>query len=106
MIRFVALGTIVIVLMTILSGCGLWGEQAMIQNAKSVPFSKGYGDGCETGRKIAGVYDAQLQKDLHLYDTNTQYRTAWNAGYQECKTREERVAKLSSRKKNTKPTYW
>jgi hypothetical protein len=102
--RLMVSGAIAVSLVMALGGCGPRGEQVMIQNAKSVPFSKGYGDGCETGRKMAGVRNAQIQKDLHLYDTNAQYRTAWNAGYRECKAREERVSKLSKTLKNVQKT--
>jgi hypothetical protein len=89
-----------IVMMVISGGCEPVGEQVMIQNAKGVGYSKGYADGCATGRHAAGSTETNTTKDTLLYLNDAQYKTGWDTGYKECKFREERVAKLSEKTKN------
>ena len=78
----------------VLAGCGPQGEQIMIQNARSAEYSRGYGDGCASGRKAAGNTEVNATKDTQLYLNNARYKEGWDTGYKECKFREERVAKL------------
>ncbi len=75
------------------TGCGLQGEQIMIQTAQSGDYSQGYGDGCAWGRHAAGA-DTNGTKDTQRYLNNTQYKTGWDTGYRECKFREEHVRAL------------
>ncbi len=79
----------------VLAGCGPQGEQIMIQNAKSAPYAKGYGDGCVSGRSAAGNTELNATKDTMLYLNNSEYKNGWDAGYDECKFREERISRLS-----------
>ena len=78
-----------------LSGCGPRGEQVMIQNAQGAAYSQGYGDGCATARAELGIADAVARKDVKRMLTRLQYKNGWEAGYDECKFREKKVAQLS-----------
>ncbi len=89
------LGLSVTVLGVVLSGCGPRGEQVMIQNARGTAYSQGYGDGCATARAELGIAEAVARKDVKRMLTSLQYKNGWEAGYDECKFREEKVAKLS-----------
>jgi len=80
-----------------LSGCGPRGEQMMIQNARGSDYSTGYGDGCATARAELNVSGAVARKDVKRFVVKLQYKNGWEAGYDECKFREERVRKLPER---------
>jgi hypothetical protein len=82
------------------SGCAPHGEQVMIQNAKGVGYSQGYADGCATGRHATGSTETNTTKTTLQYLNDKEYKKGWNTGYEECKFREERVAKLSEKTAN------
>ncbi len=90
--KYIVVGLVVAL---VVSACTPRGEQVMIQNAKGAGYSRGYGDGCESGRKDAGVETAIAKQELSMYLSNPNYKNGWDAGYKECKFREERVAELN-----------
>jgi len=77
------------------SGCSPRGEQVMIQNARGIDYSQGYGDGCATARAQLGIPGAVARKDVKRFVIRLPYKNGWEAGYDECKFREKRVAQLS-----------
>jgi hypothetical protein len=83
-----------------LSGCEPVGEQVMIQNARGMGYSQGYADGCATGRHVAGSTETNATKNTLQYLNDKEYKKGWDTGYEECKFREERVAKLSEKTAN------
>jgi hypothetical protein len=87
---------LLLLLLLFLFGCAPKGEQIMIQNPKDSVYASGYGDGCESGRKAAGVEGADQTQNTSLYVADVQYRLGWDDGYKECRFREEKVAKLAN----------
>jgi len=95
--QWISRGFGLVIAVWLLSGCGPQGEQIMIQHARGADYATGYGDGCQSGRKAAGSTEAVAKKETQSYLNSAQYREGWNTGYEECKFREEKVAKLSRR---------
>jgi hypothetical protein len=49
-------------------------------------FQRGYQEGCNSGYVADGKEGAyRYKKDYKLYDSNTQYRKGWDAGFNDCK---------------------
>ena len=71
----------------------------MIQTPQGSDYSNGYGDGCASGRRAAGIVDVNGTKDTLRYLQSSNYKSGWDTGYKECKFREEKVAKLPQERK-------
>ncbi len=78
----------------VLAGCAPQGEQIMIQNARGAEYSRGYADGCASGRHVAGNMEVNATRDTLLFLNDSQYKSGWNQGFKECKFREKKIAKL------------
>ena len=47
------------------------------------PYVDGHGDGCQSGRSVAGQY-MPYEKNEKRYDTQPQYQKGWDDGYNKC----------------------
>lgn len=63
-------------------------EENMRAQGYGPEYSKGYGDGCDSGKKAAGSMFDQFKKDVSRYDGNHKYKEGWNDGYKQCRSEE------------------
>jgi len=70
------------------SGCASTAE-TMQQKGYGPSYSKGYGDGCESGKKAGGGMFNDFRKNVDRYDRDYKYREGWEDGYRECKGEEK-----------------
>jgi hypothetical protein len=70
------------------AGCASTSE-TMMQKGYGPAYSKGYEDGCESGKKAGGGMFNDFRKDVSRYDREYKYREGWEDGYRQCKGEEK-----------------
>jgi len=70
------------------SGCASTAE-TMQQKGYGPAYSKGYEDGCESGKKAGGGMFNDFRKNVNRYDNDYKYREGWEDGYRQCKGEEK-----------------
>jgi hypothetical protein len=81
------------------TGCASTAE-SMQQQGYGPDYSKGYGDGCTSGKKAGGALLLDFTKNVDRYDNDGKYREGWDDGYKTCKSQQnqlERSVEDSSR---------
>jgi hypothetical protein len=96
--------TLIIVAATVAMGLSFTGcastAESMQQQGYGPDYSKGYGDGCTSGKKAGGALLLDFTKNVDRYDNNGKYREGWDDGYKTCKSQQnqlERAVEDSSR---------
>ena len=78
-----------IVVMLLLSGCcttTIWHDSVP---PGSQMYREAWMDGCNSGKHDAGRLCYTSDKDLNLYDLNTEYHQGGDTGYKECNERSQ-----------------
>jgi len=73
-----------------LGGCASTAE-TMQQKGYGPSYSKGYGDGCESGKKAGGGMFNEFRKNVDRYDSDHKYHEGWEDGYRQCKGEEKEL---------------
>ena len=74
--------------MLIFAGCASTSEQ-MMQKGYGPSYSKGYEDGCESGKRAGGSMLDDFKKNVNRYNSDYKYREGWEDGYRQCKSEEK-----------------
>ena len=61
----------------------------MQQKGYGLAYSKGYDDGCESGKKAGGGMFNDFRKNVNRYDNDYKYREGWEDGYRQCEDEEK-----------------
>ncbi len=69
-------------------GCASTAE-TMQQKGYGPSYSKGYEDGCESGKRAGGGMFNDFRKNVDRYDRDYKYREGWEDGYRQCKGEEK-----------------
>jgi hypothetical protein len=75
----------------LLSGCTSTSE-AMVNKGYGPNYSKGYGDGCTSGKNAGGSLFDSFTKDVRRYQADKKYAMGWKDGYDTCKSRWKETA--------------
>jgi hypothetical protein len=84
----IILATTTLVGLLAFSGCASTSE-TMMQKGYGPSYSKGYEDGCESGKKAGGGMFNEFRKNVNRYDREYKYREGWEDGYRQCKGEEK-----------------
>jgi len=71
-----------------LGGCASTSE-TMMNKGYGPSYSKGYEDGCESGKKAGGGMFNDFRKNVDRYDEDRKYREGWEDGFRQCKGEEK-----------------
>jgi len=86
----------------LISGCASTAE-TMMQKGYGPSYSKGYGDGCASGKNAAGSLLDQFTKDVNKYQRDSKYAMGWKDGYDTCKSQwKEEMRQIRSYQKKKK----
>ena len=72
------------------TGCASTAE-SMQKQGYGPDYSKGYGDGCTSGKKAGGALLLDFTKNVDRYDHNNKYREGWDDGYESCKSQQRQL---------------
>ena len=68
-----------------MSGCGSTTE-AMMGKGYGPNYSKGYGDGCTSGKAAGGSILDSFTKNVNKFQRDRKYAMGWKDGYSTCKS--------------------
>ncbi len=70
------------------AGCATSAETRLL--AEEPNFTRGFADGCITGRETDKSFSTKRERDAYLFDNDKAYRAGWRQGFLECGDPEER----------------
>jgi hypothetical protein len=71
-----------------LSGC-MSEAQRMTKEGYPPAYTRGYDDGCHSGKMAGGNMFEHMRKDVRRYDSDRDYRQGWDDGYGSCEKQQE-----------------